>query len=352
MAGIIKDGQVYAGKVDIDDNIISSGKTWSSEKISKINVSDAKKVDSKPTYSDGTITYVKDGTSYTTTNSKQWFYYLENGSLKQTIFIDGEELTIDGASVNFSEYIKKTSIATTLDSSCTNDQVAGAKDVYDKVIKDKNLKTYTSLIQLGLTTPITIPEIFNSLPSNSKGLFEIVKSKVPDMPNVTGGYALLLIEKLSNGRFNIMLKPSLSQSVAVNELYIGQLKGVDGTELTWKRVCTTSVADVPRTIITDKLASTKVSFTNSDSYVSYYVKNGDCYVTIWSMKILEACSVEVIFKALPKSAIGVTRPLCNGMDSFAQIFISPNSSDIAVNASANLVGKSGYCSFSYPVAES
>lgn len=127
--------------VDIDDTIISNGKTWSSEKISKINVSDAKKVDSKPTYSDGTITYVKDGTSYTTTNSKQWFYYLENGRLKQTIFIDGEELTIDGSSVDLSEYIKKTSIATTLDRSCTNEQVAGAKIVYN-LIGNENKRGY------------------------------------------------------------------------------------------------------------------------------------------------------------------------------------------------------------------
>ena len=120
-------------KTEIDDKIVSSVKTWSSEKISKINVSDAKKVDAKPTYATGTITYVKDGTSYTTTNTKQWFYYFDNGSLKQTIFIDGEELTIDGASVDFDEYVKKISITDTIDSTSTSTDIASAKGVYDYI---------------------------------------------------------------------------------------------------------------------------------------------------------------------------------------------------------------------------
>ena len=130
----------------LDDTSIRSDKTWSSEKISKINVKDAKKVDSKPTYSAGTITYVKDGISYTTTNDKQWFYYFENGGLKQTVFIDGEELTIDGASVDFDEYVKKTSIAETIDSTCTNAQVAGAKAVYDLNKRIFSLPNGTSIL--------------------------------------------------------------------------------------------------------------------------------------------------------------------------------------------------------------
>ena len=124
-----------------------------------------------------------------------------------------------------------------------------------------------------------------------------------------------------------------------------------GSDTGWQRVCTTSVADVPKTIITNNLASTKVSLSSSDSYATYYVKNGTCYVTIWSMTILAVCSVETIFNNLPKSEIGVTCPLCNGEESFAQVFISPNSKVIAFNASATTINKNGYCSFSYPVSE-
>ena len=109
---------------------------------------------------------------------------------------------------------------------------------------------------------------------------------------------------------------------------------------------------MPVTNITTNLVSTKVALDNSDSYATYYVKSGTCYVTIWSLRLIEACSVETIFNGLPKSTIGVTCPLCNGVESFAQVFMSPNSGVIAFNANASLVNKSGYCSFSYPVAES
>ena len=107
MAGIAKNGKFYVSSATIDDTLVRNDKTWSSEKISKMNISDAKKVDSKPTYSTGTITYIKDGETYTTTNARQWFYYVVDGVLKQTIFIDGEELTIDGANVDCEDYLKQ-----------------------------------------------------------------------------------------------------------------------------------------------------------------------------------------------------------------------------------------------------
>lgn len=127
----------------------------------------------------------------------------------------------------------------------------------------------------------------------------------------------------------------------------------DGTDwVPQHHYCVTKVNDVPKTIITDTLESTKVTFKNPDSYVSYYVKNGTCYVTIWSMTILETCNVEVLFRNVPKSVIGATCPLCNGKETFAQVFISPNSTKIEINASTELIGKNGYCTLSYPVADS
>lgn len=115
--------------------------------------------------------------------------------------------------------------------------------------------------------------------------------------------------------------------------------------------CVTKVNDVPTTVITNKLVSSNVVFANPDSYASYCVKNGTCYVTIWSMKINAACSVEKLFEGLPKSMVGVTTNLCNGAESFGQVFVSPNNTVVSLNANASVVGKNGYCSFSYPVAE-
>ena len=239
--------------------------------------------------------------------------------------------------------VDKTSIVTSISSTSTDDTVPSAKAVYDNVIKDNNLKTYTKLEQLGLTTPITITEIFNKLPSNSKGLFEVIKSKVTDMPTVTGGYALLLIEKLSNGRFNIMLKPSLSGSIAVNELYIGQLKGDDGTGLTWKRVCTTSVNDI-----------TPTSITNFDSSifsgaVNYEVKNGICYAVISNFSSTSTgASMDLCNFITPKML--QTAPIISDTTGgvIGLVYITTAKLKVHIYKS----GMVGYASFSYPIAES
>lgn len=100
MKGFARDGVVYTcdGAVNIDDNIISRYSSWSSLKISQINVTEVKKVDTKPIYSNGVISYVKNNITYTTTNAKQWFYFIEDDTLKMTIFIDGEEITMDNVS--------------------------------------------------------------------------------------------------------------------------------------------------------------------------------------------------------------------------------------------------------------
>lgn len=132
MPGWAKNGNLYptSGVYGIDDTKTSLDTGWSSAKIedriSKINIKHALKVDALPTYSDGTITYVKDGTTYTTTNAEQWFYYMDGTSLKQTIFIDGEETTIEGTGVVLDDYAEKvtvgelTDLATTDQSSIVN----------------------------------------------------------------------------------------------------------------------------------------------------------------------------------------------------------------------------------------
>ena len=101
---------IVAQKTDIDDTITSTDKTFSSDRIMKIinSVSNVYKVDEKPSCvknEDGThtTTYVKDGETKTT-NDTAWYYYLADNILYQTIFIDGDELTIKNS--NLSELIK------------------------------------------------------------------------------------------------------------------------------------------------------------------------------------------------------------------------------------------------------
>lgn len=80
-----------------------------------------------PTYDSTTdkITYVKGGVSHTIDADSIWFYYEDNDQLMQSIFIDGEFLTIVSAGgVNFSEYVSKT---TDVVSTYTGEEVATNK---------------------------------------------------------------------------------------------------------------------------------------------------------------------------------------------------------------------------------
>ena len=78
-----------------------------------MNKSGAITCDEKPTYADGTITYIKDGETKTTENLNSWFYYTEDEQLKQTRWIANDDGTVDektvvsAGGVNFSEYVSK-----------------------------------------------------------------------------------------------------------------------------------------------------------------------------------------------------------------------------------------------------
>lgn len=97
--------EIVGQKTDIDDTVTSTTKTLSSDRIMKIinSVSSVYKVDEKPTCVDNgdgtyTTTYIKNGETKTI-NDAAWYYYLVDGILYQTIFIEGDELTIKNSSM-------------------------------------------------------------------------------------------------------------------------------------------------------------------------------------------------------------------------------------------------------------
>lgn len=89
-------------------SVLQDSKAYTDAQISKINSMDAYAVDEKPTYSNGTITYKKNGETLTTENSDIWFYYAVDNMNYQTLFIDGVEFTIsvDG-DVDFKDFVSK-----------------------------------------------------------------------------------------------------------------------------------------------------------------------------------------------------------------------------------------------------
>ena len=153
------------------------------EKLASIK--DIIKVDSKPTISNSIITYVKNGTSHTTTDSETWFYYVVDGELYKTIFIDGEEFTKADSNVNLEGYVEEDNIVTTLDGTVTDEQIPSAKLVKEKLNEvfqysnDAQNEYETAIIGKGGTVSkigdvATKSEIVSGIESISEGDIEVI----------------------------------------------------------------------------------------------------------------------------------------------------------------------------------
>ena len=82
-------------------------KTYTDEQLALLEKDLAIACDEKPTFADGIVTYIKNGVTGTT-DEEAWFYYMSDGKLMQTIWVDGVEFTIESAGgVDFTEYVSK-----------------------------------------------------------------------------------------------------------------------------------------------------------------------------------------------------------------------------------------------------
>ena len=172
-----------------------------------------------------------------------------------------------GLKANDSEVVKKTDIATTLDNTVTNEQVAGAKAVYNTT--SKFLKTYTSIEQLGLTSGSeTIENIVNSMESRTRLITVIEGGNLSIYPNTSG---TLIVEKLNIYRVHFKFCMDGSPKV-----FVGTYHAVSGFT-GWQKVCATTVADVGVKEIT---WGDTTNYEPLDNKCSYMVKNGVCYVNI------------------------------------------------------------------------
>ena len=130
---------------------------------------------------------------------------------------------------------------TIINSSSTDTEFASTKAVYDSAIKEKNIKTFTVLAQLGLEDGCSVKDIFLAAPVSSLTTINVTSDNIKNVPSSNG---VLIILKRGT-RFSIEFKVSVSGSVCPNELYIGQLKGSDGSGLVWNKVITdTDIANL------------------------------------------------------------------------------------------------------------
>ena len=119
----------------------------------------------------------------------------------------------------------------------------------------------------------------------------------------------------------------------------------------WGTICTTSVADVPKTNIVPSDTTTFINF-KGNSNCNYCVKNGICYVSLWGVKIASTGGTIKPGVILPKCAnnrAGVLMTGTGDATEHAFAFIIDTGELCFDVKDANTVL---YGSFSYPVSES
>ena len=120
----------------------------------------------------------------------------------------------------------------------------------------------------------------------------------------------------------------------------------------WRKVCTTSVADVPKTNIAPVDEEKFIDF-KGNSLTNYCVNNGICYVSIWGVKV-SVTGRTVTGVILPKPKTGFFGGACliggGDADTHAYAHIIPQTGELKINVKD--ANTALYGSFSYPVAES
>ena len=235
--------------------------------------------------------------------------------------------------------VKTADIATTIDSTSTDDTVPSTKAVYNTT--SKFLKTYTSIEQLGLTNGSeTIEDIANSMEGFTRLIAVIERPNISIYPHYNG---TLIVEKLNP--YRVHFKFCIDELPVV---YVGTYHAISGFS-GWKRLCATSVADVPLTTVS--LDSSK--FLNG--HFNYEVKNGICYVYINALNAKTTfVGYDISPSPMPKPSGGlVTAPIvCDYNGATIGLFYIDANYNSRPRCHIFTASLNGYVTFSYTVAES
>lgn len=235
--------------------------------------------------------------------------------------------------------IDDSNLTTTINSSSTDTQVPSAKSVYD------NIKTKNTMQPAG--TIANYSTVLDWAVANIGATCTYEGNNFTDCP-LKGEWGTLVCigTKVENG-LKVLACRNHNSDILVRT--IRRSKGViEWVEPTWKRLCTTTVADVGETAIT-----TLNSYVTSGK-IYYQVKNGVCYVSIIGLVIsTDAATNFILCSGLPKCASKphhiITDGSANVTSGFLGLVYLLANGELGINL--NRAG-TGYCSFSYPVAES
>ena len=242
-------------------------------------------------------------------------------------------LSTAGLQTELDKKIDKTAISTSISSTSTDEEVASAKCINDNY----GIKTYTTLEQIGLTKGSeTLIGIATNLPDNS-----ILTLTITTEYNITEypyKYGILVVQKLNNYRVGFTFFQDNGIAEWINYYNAGgsDVKG-------WARLCGTSVDDVAQTTITPLHSNV------TSGSVYYQVKNGICYVSLYALNINASVHSFTICEGLPRCS---SKPHCVLTSGDANTILGLVYVSVSGGLGINMrQSGTGYCEFSYPVAE-
>ena len=156
---------------------------------------------------------------------------------------------------------------------------------------DHNMKTYTNVTQLGLTSPCSVVDIIKKLPKNSQLIYGSYGSEthnggfITDAPAIHG---LLEVKKsdYDGCRATMTFTESATNSMGFKRKWVAEFitssSAITPDKIKWHEVAYKAVADVGFTTINQTnglTAPTGITMTDG-SKVNYCIRNGVCYVHI------------------------------------------------------------------------
>ena len=243
-----------------------------------------------------------------------------------TTLSSNQVLNTQGVSDELDKKVDKSSIVTSIDSSSTDSELPTAKSVWDslyelrdpQVLVDANKPT-SRICEADLTTINT-----------------------PAKEGATSAESSLIISIEGRDYWN----GQISISMAEPEVYVRSVRDT-GTWTKWKKLCDTSVKDIPVTNI-DLTGNSNVS----QGDITYMVRNGICYVSILNAKFGGTPVTSAIPEGtFPKPVMAQWQALNGVNDCTKNILVSVNTRgglSYHLNSDSNMAYDG---SFSYPVAE-
>ena len=231
--------------------------------------------------------------------------------------------------------VKKTDISTTIDSTSTDDTVPTNKAVYDSLI-DKVDKT----IILNTADEVnSFDRTYQSFVINSTVAAAV---GLPHHPEST--WFCIHLSRLKGFKY-----PSQIAFEYAGARKIMYRVADNGVWSAWRKIPNISVEDVPLTSV--PLDSSKFSSGN----LRYEVKNGVCYVYITTLNAKYTfTSYDLSSSPMPKPSIGlVTAPIVSDTNGANMgFFYVGESFNFIPRCHIFIASEYGYATFSYPVAES